>query len=398
MVIQINKKVLFKKCLVFGLIILFISISISPGINAYVKKTEFCKNFINSITTVKEKAGLEGGLFYKEQINNLHRWINNFNNYNIPNGFIFSPEDIELKDDAFHDSNSFNFIEWWYFDAILNDDYSIHISIYVFSALKQNIVISEMNIYKNGEPIFDNREIYLNDDFYISTDNPLIILDGKQVMRGYINQTTGDWIYDVSLEFSNSSVDLQFIGCTKGWKGTLSVGGWAVILPKASVSGKISVNGVETEVVGYGYHDHNWDITIIAYLNYCWYWGRIISTNVTITWFVIKDTRLTNSQVLLVVNKGNDYYMNIHPDDINFILGDFHIINGRPVPYYFVLTVDNENVSLFVDLTAAELQFSKNPGKWRYCRYHVESNGYIIIDSEMEIINGIQIAEFFRFR
>jgi len=397
-VIQISQKDWFKKGLIFGIIILFISITILPGINAYAIKKEFYKNFIHSITTIKEKAGFKGGLFYEELIDIFHRRINNFYNYNKLNGFIFSPEDIELKDDAFHDSNSFNFIEWWYFDAILNDGYSIHMSIYVFSALKEKFIITEMNVYKKGIPIYDNREIYLNDDFYISTDNPLVILDGKQVMRGYINQTTGDWIYDVSLEFSNSSVDLQFIGCTKGWKGILSVGGWAVILPKASVSGKICIDDIETEVVGNGYHDHNWDITFMAYLNYGWYWGRIISTNVTITWFVIKDTRLSNSQMLLVVNKGDDCYININPDDINFILGDFHIHFGRPVPYYFVITVDNENISLFVDLTATELQFSKNPGQWRYCRYHTESNGYIIIDSEMEIINGIQIAEYLRFR
>ncbi len=291
----------------------------------------------------------------------------------------------------------FHFAEWWYFDAILNEGYSIQISIYVFGFMKYRLAIAGLNIYKNGVPEATKEKIYLMEDFYISTDIPLVILDGKQAMKGYINETTGEWIYDVSLEIDDSSVDLQFIGCNKGWKGGLSIGGWAAILPKANVSGTVRGNGIKIDVVGTGYHDHNWDMTLLAYLNFGWYWGRIISDNISIVWFVIMNTRF-DGEFLLVVNKGKDCYINIEPENIYFMPEDFRIKDLRLVPHSFVLMADSQNVSLLVNLTANELHHGRTLVVRQYWRYHLKSQGYIMIDSQMETINGIEIAELKRFR
>lgn len=390
------RKNLFSKSFVFGIVVLFVGITISSGINADVKK-ELSKNFTHPIATIREEARFVSRLSLEEQIDILQPRIYNFHRSNMFNGFVFSPEDIELKDDAFHGSNTFHFVEWWYFDAILNNGYSIHINIYVFGFMEQRFVVAGLNIYKNGMLEANEQKIYLN-NFHISTDIPLVILDGKQVMKGYIDQTTGEWIYNVSLEIGDSLVDLQFIGGAKGWKGRIPIDGWwAVILPKAEVSGIIRVNGIEADVVGSGYHDHNWDMTLRMCLNFGWYWGRIISTNLTMVWFVIMNTRISG-QLLLVINKGKEDYINIEPDNIHFIAGDFSIENMRLIPHSFVLKADTQNVSLHVVLTAFGLHHGKTGGVRQYWRYHVKSQGSITVDSEMETISGIQIAEFMRFR
>jgi hypothetical protein len=350
------------------------------------------------MTIIEDEARFISRLSFREQTDMLGSNIDIFQSNKLRDNIVFSPEDIELADDAFQNSDSYHFAEWWYFDAILNEKYSITIIIYVFSFMDYKFVVTGLNIYKNGVTEVAKEKLYFMNEVYISDDIPLIIIEEKQVMKGYINVTTGEWVYDVSLEIGESSVDLQFIGSTKGWKGRLSIGGWAVILPKANVSGMVRVNGIETEVVGTGYHDHNWDITLWMRLNFGWYWGRINSGNLSVTWFVIMDT-IFSDELVLVINKGNNCYINIDPKNINFIPEDFQIKDNRPIPQSFCLIAESENVSLRIDLTANGLHHgNRNFGLRRYWRYHVESQGSIKVDSQIEAIDGIEIAEFMCFR
>ena len=183
----------------------------------------------------------------------------------------FNPEDIELIDDAFHNYNDFNCVEWWYFDANLNDGYSIQIILYVFVFMNYKFAITSYEIFKDGVLACNKEKFYLKNDFYVSIKNPIFIIDDKTIMRGYINESTGEWTYDLCLDMNDSSIDLQFVGQSKGFQGKLDIGSWAVILPNADVSGKIKVKNIELEVCGYGYHDHNWDMKIRVLINFGWY-------------------------------------------------------------------------------------------------------------------------------
>ncbi|UCF13702.1 MAG: hypothetical protein JSW06_05460 [Thermoplasmatales archaeon] len=387
---------LIKKTLTVVVILIFISVSVFPSTGTLLLDKLPWVTPRDYITYVDDDRFVNR-LFLKEQIDILHPKAYNFHRSNKLNGLVFSPEDIELKDDAFQGSNTFHFVEWWYFDAMLNEGYSLHVSIHVIGVMERYFVVVYLDIYKNGVPEVKEKKIYFMDELNISTDVPLIAIDGKQVMKGFIDQATGKWIYNVSLEIGESLVDLQFIGCVKGWKGRISIGGWAVILPKAEVSGKIRVNGMDVNVVGIGYHDHNWEITLKAYMNFGWYWGRIISNNLTITWFLIMNTRISG-QLLLVINKGKEYYINIEPDNIHFKPGDFDIKNGRFIPHNFVIMADAQNVSLLAVLTSIGTDHGTSSLIRHYCRYHVKSQGSITVDSQVETINGIQIAESMRFR
>ena len=308
----------------------------------------------------------------------------------------FSPEDIELKDDAFHDINRSNCAEWWYFDAILNDEYSVQVIFYVFSILKIKIAYTSLNIFKDGDPVFPKEKIYLK-NFDFSTETPSIIIDGKQVMKGYINEITGEWIYDVSLEIGDSSADLQFIGRAKGWKGNVTIGGWAVILPKAYVNGTLKVNDEEINVTGEGYHDHNWNMKLRSLLNFGWYWGWIVTDNFSIVYYAIMNTRISYGQMLLIIANESSY-ISIKPDDMHFIASNYYFENRRLIPHSFVISADTQNISLITILSASKLYHGNSRGLRHYWRYFAESQGYITVDSKTENINGMQIAEFWRFR
>ena len=317
-------------------------------------------------------------------------------NIDLPNTFTFNPEDIVLKDDAFHGGDPLNFAEWWYFDAIFDNNYSAQISIYIFGILNQKFIVTGITLYRNGISVFSNEKYYIFNDLTISTQMPYIEIDGKQFMKGYIDIISGNWTYDITIDVNDANIDLQFIGKSRGWKGDLSIGGWAVILPKAEVKGKISLYGNEFDVKGVGYHDHNWGMNLFHLLNFGWYWGRIHSDNYTIVWFVISKTRF-DGENLCVISKDNGDYINIDPKDIYFNSKDYSLDFIWLVPNSFILKVNNRDVYLSILMNAKSIDSDyKIPG--HYWRYHLNCLGNIIIDNELKEISGTHISEFMRLR
>ena len=319
------------------------------------------------------------------------------NNDDPVDTFIFSPEDITLKDDALHRSDGLHFTEWWYFDAAFDNGFTAQMNIRILSIFNQDILNIRLDIYSTGVLLSHEVKRFFSWDFYASEDIPFVEIQGKQVMKGYIDETTGQWIYDLHLQLDQSSANLHFIGTTKGWKGSIPNGQWAVVLPKAEVSGSITVFNEEIDVTGRGYHDHNWEITAFTGINYGWFWGKINTETLTMTWAKIMNTRIWG-QPLLVINKEYEGYRNIEPDDIHLETSDFRLEKGMLVPHSFTLEVYKKNFSLFVNMDVIETHHERMFGIVNYWRYHMVCTGSITFDSQTEIIEEIQIAEFIRFR
>lgn len=317
--------------------------------------------------------------------------------HTLTSDFIFFPEDIELKDDAFHGADTLHFTEWWYFDAIFDNGYTAQVGIRVLGLINQGLIYVRLDIYKEGELESHELKKFLIWDFYASEDFPLIILDGKQVMEGYIDETTGEWIYDVTLQLDRSSVDLHFVGCSKGWKGSTPGGKWAVILPRANVSGTLTTNTTNINVSGIGYHDHNWEITAFTGVNFGWFWGKVNSDHYTLTWAKIMTTRFWG-QPLLVVNKGKIDFINILPEDIQLDIYDIRLENGMLVPFQFNLNVQTGDIAINIIMDVIDTHHVRWVGVINYWRYHLRCRGSITIGSHTEQINEIQLAEFIRFR
>ncbi len=90
--------------------------------------------------------------------------------------------------------------------------------------------------------------------------------------------------------------------------------------------------------------------------------------------------------------------MNVGPEDIQLDIKDIRIENGMLVPFSFVLEVQNEDVSLKVNMNVIDTHHVRWAGVINYWRYHLRCIGYITINSQTELINEIQLAEFIRFR
>ena len=309
-------------------------------------------------------------------------------------GFVFSPKPITLSDDSYHGANTVDFTEWWYFDALLNDGYSIQMIFQVIGLLNQSVLSVKMNMYQNGKLTADADKIYFPNEFFISKETPLIKINGKQVMKGYIDQD--QWIYDITLDINDVAAEVRFVGSTIGWKGVVPLGEWAVIMPKADVSGTVSINKKQIAVSGTGYHDHNWDLTAKAGLQYFgWFWGKITTDTTTVVWSSLLNSMFEGDPIL-VINKGTQQYQSIDSSHIQFTTDDFSLDNGKLIPHKFVLRATADTISLSLTMNVETIQHVK-VGTINYWRYHVHCLGSITVDSQTEIVDQMQIAEFMRF-
>ena len=93
---------------------------------------------------------------YSNKINDLRQNSKD----NLFSGFIFEPIDIQLEDDAFHGPKGLYSYEWWYFDATLDNGYSVQISIRSLNVVNRVFFTTSLNIYKDGDTVSNSQNIY----------------------------------------------------------------------------------------------------------------------------------------------------------------------------------------------------------------------------------------------
>jgi len=312
-------------------------------------------------------------------------------------------ENILPSDDAFHGSPKRISAEWWYFDAIFDNKYSAHIGFKTFSKKKLGMVSPNIQFYKDGKIIVNTAKRFLFRNFETSNKVPIVKLFKKPIIE--FNQDSynrfGDWIYDYKLRINNNAVYLKFKGTTKGWKIETDYESWTVALPKATVSGEIIVNGKKISVNGIGYHDHNWNYSMLTVMNYGrgWFWGKIRSRSFVIIWAnIIKSAK--RSEILAVISQDNNGFYNIDPSKMYFKSEKSTRIHGRKTPTCFTLQINDiiKDISVKADIKmeSENIHFDKAllaP----YWRYHINTSGYISIGNKKEQVNSNHIMEYLSF-
>jgi hypothetical protein len=311
--------------------------------------------------------------------------------------FDFSPQDVVLQDDAFHGQGIRPYSEWWYFDSALDNGYSTQMSIRIVSALTKGYVFARLDIYRNGSLLSHHSQSYPLSALAASKEQPVVQIKGKTLFSATQDANTGQFLYNTSFEFSDSAVHLQYIGCTKGWKGQLSQGEWwGVFLPRANVTGTIAVNNILLNVTGTGYHDHNWEVNGKVGLNFGWFWGKVNTADYTITWSTILPTRITR-QPLMVVNIKNAGYIPIPTKTIWFSVGNIGVSHLKPIPLFFNLETMTNRVFCIVNMEVIDVQYERFFGFLSYWRYHVKCTGTVMVDGLPQTVDGVFIAEYLRF-
>jgi len=201
----------------------------------------------------------------------------------------FEKEGMSIEPELWEDGNRTPYdrhhFEWWYFDAEL-DDGSVIVIIF------------------GPKPFFDTH----------FPKFPLIVIDytdpsGKQIQEGYLeknrrknysnskekcdvrisdNYFIGDLKnYKIKAKTKSIEADIALQSLSKPWrpgngylyfkkqeKSEEKYFAWLSAVPYGKVSGTLSINGVERQVKGKGYHDHNWGNADPSSLFHHWYWSR----------------------------------------------------------------------------------------------------------------------------
>lgn len=312
--------------------------------------------------------------------------------------------DITPKDDAFHGSKKRIAAEWWYFDANLTNNYSLHIGCRTFSRKKNGMVSSFLEIYNNGKLEAKATKRYPFGKFKTSSEYPMVKLVNNTIIQ--FDQENfkekEQWVYNVSFQIENYGVNLIFKGTTKGFKYQTKAESWTVALPKASVDGEIIVNGKKINVSGIGYHDHNWNYSLMTPLTYGkgWYWGKLMSKTLTVSWAeVIKSPY--RGEILAVISQDGKGYIPANAENIYFKPDKFIFDHRRKMPTKFNLKIDDVvngiPIKVDVQMETHEIHYNKVLIFAPYWRYHVKAKGYISLGSIKESVNETQIMEFLKF-
>lgn len=318
---------------------------------------------------------------------------------------IYSPaaEKITPKDDAFHGSPRRIAAEWWYFDAVFDNGYSAHLGVKTFSRGKIGLVSPNIEVYKDGDLVIQKQSRHLFRNFKTSKEYPRVEVSNKKIIRFDYERykRTGEWVYNYNLKIDDCIVNLDFIGLTEGFKIETENESWTVALPKAKVKGEIQVKGEKINVKGIGYHDHNWNYSLLTVMNYGigWYWGKISSKSFSIIWAKIMKSS-NRYEMISVVNKDNNGFYNINPRKIQLKLDNFSGKGRKKIPTTIFLKIDDfvngENIKADVKMNADKIHFGKALVA-PYWRYHIEPSGFISINGKEETVTGTCIAEYLKF-
>jgi len=318
-------------------------------------------------------------------------------------------ENIVPVDDAFHGDINLIDVEWWYFDGIFNNEYSVHLGVRTYHLKNSGFIESRINIYKKGKVEVEATKKDFFSNFNISYDSPDLEINGKPIIKfdKEYYKKTGKWRYQVSLKINDNEVDLIFVGTTQGWKIETSETCWTVALPKAKVTGEMRFKGKTITVEGVGYHDHNWGYSATTiFTNIGWFWGRVNGDTLTITW---AKTMITpeRGDLLAIVNQDSDNkkeYYSINPTNISFSAKKFIKKNRQSVPTEFNLQIinaisdDDILVNADINMKTVYLQHSRIFTA-HYFRYHVKADGKISLGSKTESLDDkTQIMEFLSFK
>jgi predicted secreted hydrolase len=335
--------------------------------------------------------------FYCKDFQEFHLGFLN----NLKLQYSYEPTNIDLKDASYHKSYNKISEEWWYFDAIFDNKYSIAISIVIFSKNIYGIGSIGIDVYNNTNLEYHIEKQFYIKDFLASEEYPKIIVSGKKILeldKDLFNKT-GKWVYNLSLEIENKIVMLKFIGTSLGYKGIVLGGWYGPVLPKAIVEGYIILDNHSINVSGIGYHEHAWGISHPIKV-FGWLWNKLSTDNFTISWGIMMQTRFTEHIRVAVFSIDNNSYINIDPDNINIKTQGYIFDNWRFIPTKFSLNIKDPTNLIYINVTMDALN-TQHFGKWgiNYWRYHLRVNGEISYGLYTEKIEDkIQIMEYMKFR
>lgn len=103
-------------------------------------------------------------------------------------------ENITFGDACYKGTDFLHPLEWWYFDAVFDNNYSIEFHIDLASIKGAGTVAVMLNVYDDGKLIFHSQEYLLPSELNASKEKPLVFISGSKVIAGFIDNK-GNWVF-----------------------------------------------------------------------------------------------------------------------------------------------------------------------------------------------------------
>lgn len=239
-------------------------------------------------------------------------------------------EPLKPADDGLH-MDKRGMYEWWYFDAHLDNGYTL---VVFFHASNPNPGLEgktgmEIVLLRPDGVRVQKFIPYPRSKFAAARDKAKVTI-GQNTLRVQ-PRDSGLPIYKIDVEEDGLGCHLTYRAEVNGWKpgtglsqfGDLGFFGWVIPFARASVEGTITDGDKTFQVKGIGYHDHNWlnfrFATIIEY----WMWGRIYSENFTVSYAFIQCNEKVNRYTVkvLMLAEGKDVILS--SGEFDFLKADF---------------------------------------------------------------------------
>ena len=187
---------------------------------------------------------------------------------------------VEIWEDGRRDDDRSGAMEWWYFDAVLDDGTKVVVH---FHTKQPATAKSKTPRPQSGLVItLPDGTVYSDEPF--CKPEEMRCAKEKCDVRFAENWVTGDLKhYDIHFENKNGiGADLKIDSLSSPWRpgsayydfGDGKYYTWLCAVPKGRLSGTLTYEGKTRQVSGYAYHDHQWlTITSMEDLNN-WVWAR----------------------------------------------------------------------------------------------------------------------------
>lgn len=283
--------------------------------------------------------------------------------------------------------------EWWYFDAVLDNGYSVEWHIDMGAAGHGGIVAAMINIYRHGELVAHAERTFSAAALHGSSGQPSLWLADQQVMEGFVNDA-GRWVFNLSLSLDGCSVNLQFVSTSQAWKtSVLDMWWWGVVQPRAAVTGSIRWDGHRVTGNGTGYHEHAWEARLPNVKG--WFWGKMAGEALNVVWTdVIKYPWERHRMV--TVNRIGGGYVDVPAEHLDISMGNYTRVDGWRLPMSFSLEARHGDVTVDVTARALDVTHQVSAGPFHYWRYHVRVDGAVRWGNVTEELHTREIMDYTR--
>jgi hypothetical protein len=251
-------------------------------------------------------------------------------------------EPLNLIDDGLHmDMSKRGMYEWWYFDAHLENEYTLVI---FFHASNPNPGLEgktgmEIVLLRPDGVRVQKFFPYTKTAFTAARDKPEVTI-GRNTLR--VEQRDGELpVFEIYVKEQGLGCHLRYRSEINGWKpgtglshfGDLGFFGWVIPFARASVEGQITDVDQIIQVKGIGYHDHNWlNFPFQSIIQY-WMWGRIYSAKFTAAYAYIQCNDRVDNHIIKVLMLADGKEVILSTGEFDFFKEDYEY-NPR-AKYYF---------------------------------------------------------------